>query len=238
VKGGNIMKATILTGGLQAQVENPFKQYGNAMATDYMEFEANNPPRPLVAPLPDRVGEVIEVKPIFQRKENDYWLECNESFYNEVNDEYVRLAYELIEVETEKPCKRCDGAQFLENKVTGDTCPCWECTKPFKYPTTPSSNKAIESVEEAAGRHFLSEAEKSFNPEYIKINGGIENIVDKGKHAWYIKGAEFGANWQKAQRNKEVIATIEAEINSSERLRRRAGYNEALNWVLSTLNQK
>ena len=63
--------------------------------------------------------------------------------------------------------------------------------------TTPSSNKAIESVEEAA--------EKS--PSMLR-----ENYYDQYEKRAYIDGARFGANWQKAQDNKEVITTIEAEI--------------------------
>lgn len=61
------MKLKSTVDGLKAKPVNPFKQYGDAMATEYMDFEANNPELPLTKQMPcNTVLEGVEVWQYFK----------------------------------------------------------------------------------------------------------------------------------------------------------------------------
>lgn len=68
-----------------------------------------------------------------------------------------------------------------------------------QFKPTPTEDKGIEGVREAARQKFIDEVIEEHG-EYMKeTNTAVEDIYDHGKLHFYEKGAEFGYSWQSQQ---------------------------------------
>lgn len=195
----NIQPYIVQPDGWHVKKKNPFEQYGDAMATEQMEFEANNPPLPLTAwHQPGREVEIDIDNSVwqFQHRGSAEWERYKYPNVFKTFEEFAefaftnwdcatRQAFEVIsDVGGEKPqtCKQCGGTNVFKNEVTGYINKCYSCHNVVAEPkpelSVEESNQSPLTVQEGAEKIGIQGMNNKLYPiANIKSQGGLKRDI-------------------------------------------------------------
>lgn len=194
------IKATVLASGWQAQVKNPFEQYGDAMETDYQQFEATNPPLDLTTHCEPGSEVYLEPEPVWQirsRIEGGTWMLYNGNV-NDIENNRVQINgwwYDCRKVYQPIPAPKL--IEEADKKIS-------EIIEPFDFSMEP--NHPTLTVQKAAVNYLIETfMDNDVDPEIIKYiySSCANHILTSGEYVsiremekvirnWYFGEAEQG----------------------------------------------